>query len=91
MLGYSSSCQPDQVSVLLPTAMAEPSSSTLDDLRGRLHKYDKLAVEEIDKGSYCDDKQLARYQKQVANLAAEIDRQASGEVQLNYEPCFAVS
>ena len=63
--------------------MAEPSSSTLDDLRGRLHKYNKLAEEEIDKGKYCDDKLLARYQKQVENLATEIDRQASGEVQLH--------
>ena len=68
--------------------MPEPSSSTLDNLKGRLHKYNKLAEEEIDRGKYCDDKQLARYQKQVDNLAAEIDRQASGEVQQHQELCF---
>ena len=60
--------------------MAQPSSSALDHLRERMHKYNKLAEEEIDKGEDCDEKWLARYQEQVKNLSAEIGWQASSEI-----------
>ena len=60
--------------------MAEPSSSTLDNLGGRLHEYNKLAEEQLDKGEDSNEKLLARYQEHATNLAAEIKCQASREI-----------
>ena len=69
----------------LPAAhanMSEPSLSTPDDLRVWLHRYNKLAEEENDKGADCNGGQVALRQEQVENLVAECDSQRSGEVQL---------
>ena len=62
--------------------MSEPSLSTPDDLRVWLHRYNKLAEEENDKGADCNGGQVALRQEQVENLVAECDSQRSGEVQL---------
>ena len=59
--------------------MAQPSSSTSDDLEPRLHKYNKLPEGDIDKDTDCNEKRVARKQKQVRG----IDRQASGEALLH--------
>ena len=60
--------------------MEGPSSSTLDDLRRQLHKYNRLVDEELDKVEGRDQVLVAQYEKRVENLIAQINL-ASGEVQ----------
>ena len=77
---------------VLPTDinMEGPSSSTLDDLRRQLHKYNKLAEAEIDKGAGRDKDLVAELQKERELLGAEIDRLTPGEAQY-HEACAVLS
>ena len=60
-------CQanPAHESLISPLSYCQQHGREIDNLRGRLQNYNKLAKEEIDRGEYCNDKQLARYQMQV--------------------------
>ena len=61
--------------------MAEPSSSTLDDLKRRLDECSRRTEEELGKQPV-NDTRVAQYQKQADILLAQI-KQASGELQLH--------
>ena len=71
--------------------MNGPSSSTLDDLRRQLHKYNRLVEEELDKVEGPDQVLVAQFEKRVENLTAHIKLMSSGEVQMRSLLCCQAS
>ena len=70
-----------------PVNMAGPSSATITELQERLEKLNKLAFEELGKGARCDKGLVAVLQREREILGAQINKQASGEIQMRSVLC----